>query len=199
VSSRVVVLISGTGSNMMQLARAGAAGELRGTVVGVVADRPCRGLELAAREGIPTALVAPGDHPSRHEWNEALRDVVCVHRPDLVVSAGFMRILGPAFVDCFYGRLINLHPSLLPAFPGAHAVRDALAAGVKWSGTTVHLVDHEVDHGRILMQEPVPVHDDDSEESLHARIKSVEHRLLIRACNSLVDVRTETLEAPAWR
>jgi phosphoribosylglycinamide formyltransferase-1 len=200
VTGRIVVLVSGTGSNMLALARACERGELPGEVVGVVADRPCRGLEVASREGIATALVVPGDHPARASWNEALRDIVSSYRPDLVVSAGFMRILGPIFVDAFAGRLINLHPSLLPAFPGAHAVRDALAAGVKVTGTTVHLVDHEVDHGPILLQEPVRVRDGDTEESLHERIKVVEHGLLARACRSLLEAGQTPEEAvAAWR
>ena len=119
-----------------------------------------------------------------------MRDRVAGYRPDLVVSAGFMRILAPVFVDAFAGRLINLHPSLLPAFPGAHAVRDALAAGVKVTGTTVHHVDHLVDHGPILLQEAVDVRADDDEASLHARIKAVEHRLLPEACRILLERRT---------
>jgi phosphoribosylglycinamide formyltransferase 1 len=115
-----------------------------------------------------------------------LRDRVAAREPDLVVAAGFMRILAPSFVDAFSGRLINLHPSLLPAFPGANAVRDALAHGVKVTGTTVHLVDHEVDHGPILLQEAVSVLPDDTEATLHERIKKVEHRLLPAACRLML-------------
>jgi phosphoribosylglycinamide formyltransferase 1 len=189
VSGRIVVLISGTGSNMMALARACDAGDVAARVVAVVGDRACEGLSLAAREGIAIEVVAPRDYADRSEWNAALLERVSSHRPDLVVSAGFMRILGPDFVDAFYGRLVNLHPSLLPSFPGAHAVRDALDAGVKVTGTTVHLVDREVDHGPILLQEPVRVRADDTEASLHERIKAVEHVLLVEACKSLLEAR----------
>jgi phosphoribosylglycinamide formyltransferase 1 len=112
---------------------------------------------------------------------------VLAYRPDLVVSAGFMRLLAPSFVDAFSDRLINLHPSLLPAFPGAHAVRDALAHGARETGTTVHFVDYEVDHGPILLQEAVPVEAGDTEETLHERIKAIEHRLLPRACKLFLE------------
>lgn len=189
MSGRIVVLISGTGSNMMALVRAADAGELAARVVAVVSDRPCPGLVAAATAGIPTEVAPPGAHSDRSQWSAALRDRVASYRPDLVVSAGFMRILAPDFVDAFYGRLVNLHPSLLPSFPGAHAVRDALGAGVKVTGTTVHLVDREVDHGPILFQEPVRIHPDDSEASLHERIKAVEHVLVVEACRALLDVR----------
>lgn len=189
MSGRIVVLISGTGSNMMSLARACDAGEVPARVVAAVADRACEGLSGAARAGIATELVAPRDYADRTEWNAALRELVASYRPDLVVSAGFMRILGPDFVDAFYGRLVNLHPSLLPAFPGAHAVRDALAAGVKVTGTTIHLVDREVDHGPILFQEPVRVRADDTEASLHERIKAAERVLIVEACGSLLAAR----------
>jgi phosphoribosylglycinamide formyltransferase-1 len=189
VSGRIVVLISRTGSNMMALARACDAGEVPARVVAVVGDRVCAGLSVAAREGLATDVVAPRDYPDRTEWSAALCDLVSSYRPDLVVSAGFMRILGPDFVDTFYGRLVNLHPSLLPSFPGAHAVRDALDAGVKVTGTTVHLVDREMDHGPILFQEPVRVRPDDTEASLHERIKAVEHVLLVDACRSLLQAR----------
>src|SRR5918992_1631954 len=147
VDGRIVVLVSGSGTNMTALATACREGRVPGAIVAVVAD----------------------------------------HRPDLVVSAGFMRILAPVFVDAFEGRLINLHPALLPAFPGAHAVRDALDHGVKVTGTTVHLIDHDVDHGRILFQVPVEVLPDDTEESLHERIKEAEHQLLPEACRRLLE------------
>lgn len=187
MGGRIVVLISGTGSNMSALVRACEDGEVPGTVVGIVADRECAGLEWAGRRGLPADKVDPRDFSDRAAWNHALTLVVSAHEPDLVVSAGFMRILGPDFVDLFHGRLINLHPSLLPAFPGAHGVRDALAAGVRITGTTVHFVDHEVDHGPILLQEAVPIEPDDTEDTLHDRIKSVEHRLLPQACRLILD------------
>lgn len=187
MAARIAVLVSGSGSNMAALADACSAGAVPGEVVLVAADRKCRGLELADDRGIPTQLVEFSAFDSRDEWSVALRDAIATAKPELVVSAGFMRILAPVFVDAFEGRLINLHPSLLPSFAGAHAVRDALDFGVKVTGTTVHLVDHQVDHGPILLQEAVPVLPDDSEESLHERIKAVEHRLLPEACRLLLE------------
>lgn len=184
---RIVVLISGGGSNMEALVDACERGEVPGRVVGVIADRECPGLDVARRRGVPISMVPPAGYPSREEWSAALCDEVTTFDPGLVVSAGFMRILAPAFVEAFEGRLINLHPSLLPAFPGAHAVRDALAAGVRVTGTTVHLVDEQVDHGAILLQEAVRVDPGDDEASLHERIKQVEHRLLPQACRLLLE------------
>jgi phosphoribosylglycinamide formyltransferase 1 len=182
-----VVLVSGSGSNMDALVHACDAGEIPGEVVGIIADRRCAALEKASARGIEASLVEPGGYPSRDAWSEALRDRVAGLEPDLVVSAGFMRILSPVFVAAFSGKLINLHPSLLPAFRGAHAVRDALTAGVEESGTTVHFIDNEVDHGPIILQERVPVEPGDDEESLHERIKAVEHRLLPRACKLILE------------
>ncbi len=174
---------------MEALIEACERGEVPGSVVAVMADRHCAGLEIAARCEIPTAVIEPRSFSSREDWSEALRDRVQAHRPDLVVSAGFMRIFSPAFVDAFAGLLINLHPSLLPAFPGPRAVRDALEHGAKVTGTTVHFVDHDVDHGPIIFQEAVRIEADDSEESLHARIKEVEHRVLPEVCRLLLDGR----------
>lgn len=176
------MLVSGTGSNMVALVRAARAGEVPARVVAVLADRPCPGLEAAAAEGLPTVVVEPRRWASRPEWDDALLRAARAHEPDLVVCAGFMRVLGAAFVDAFAGRLINLHPSLLPSFPGAHAVRDALAAGVTITGTTVHFVDHLVDHGPIVAQEEVRIEPGDTEASLHERVKEVERALLPRAC-----------------
>lgn len=127
---------------------------------------------------IPSFKVSIKTYENRAAWDEALTAAVAEYEPDLVVSAGFMKILGPSFLERFGGRIINTHPALLPAFPGAHAVPDALAYGVKVTGSTVHLVDGGVDTGPILAQEAVPVHDDDTESSLHERIKIVERRLL---------------------
>lgn len=189
VAGRIVVLISGGGSNMEALSDACERKEVGAEVVAVVADRDCLGLKAAEKRGTARALVPPSSYQSRDAWNEALRDEVSTYKPDLVVSAGFMRILGPSFVDAFAGRLINLHPSLLPAFPGAHAVRDALGAGVKVTGTTVHFVDHEVDHGPIILQEAVRVDPLDDPEALHERIKLVEHRLLPKACRLFFEGR----------
>ncbi len=126
---RIVVLVSGTGSNMEALIQACRRGDVPGEVVAVVADRPCLGIDVAAGFDVATVVLEPSSYPSRDEWSAALRDEVARFEPDLVVSAGFMRILSPVFVDAFERRLINLHPSLLPRYPGAHAVRDALADG----------------------------------------------------------------------
>jgi len=138
---------------MAALIDACEAGRVPGRVVAAAADRPCRALEVAAARRIPTVRADFGDYEDRESWSAALRDEVAAHEPDLVVSAGFMRILSPVFVDAFPGRLINLHPALLPAFPGPRAVRDALAFGSRVTGTTVHFVDYDVDHGPILLQE----------------------------------------------
>lgn len=182
MSGRIVVLISGSGTNMEALINACHKGEVPGDVAAVVADRECLGLTLAKRRGIATAMIEPKNFDDRDQWSATLRDRVISFRPDLVVSAGFMRVLGPVFVDAFEDRLINLHPSLLPVFPGAHAVRDALEAGASETGTTVHFIDHEVDHGPIILQARVPIQADDDEASLHERIKEAEHALLPEAC-----------------
>jgi phosphoribosylglycinamide formyltransferase-1 len=152
----------------------------------VVADRAADGLARAQRAGIATAVVTPADHPDRDAWNRALAAVVAAHEPDWVVSAGFMRILGEGFLDQFPQRVINSHPALLPAFPGAHAVRDALAYAVKVTGCTVHLVDAGVDTGPIIAQRAVEVEPGDDEQSLHERIKAVEWQLLPQVVQHLV-------------
>lgn len=179
---RIVVLISGTGTNMAALVDACHRDEVPGDVVAVLADRDCLGLTLARHRGIAIDMLDPGKLETRDEWSEALRDKVMSFRPDLVVSAGFMRILSPVFVDAFQDKLLNIHPSLLPDFPGAHAVRDALEAGAAETGTTIHFIDHLVDHGPIVLQARVPIEANDDEASLHERIKVQEHRLLPEAC-----------------
>ena len=194
VAGRIVVLISGSGSNMEALADACHEGRVPGAIVAVLADRECIGLKLAEQRELNHLLVRPKDYESREAWNEVLRDEVASREPDLVVSAGFMRILAPVFVDAFEGKLINLHPSLLPSFTGAHAVRDALDFGVKVTGSTVHFVDNEVDHGPIIMQKPTPVRDDDTEETLHERIKALEHRLLPEVCAIFLEGRVELVD-----
>jgi phosphoribosylglycinamide formyltransferase 1 len=187
---RVVVLVSGHGSNLQALLDAAAERGSRMTVVLVGADRPgAFGLERARRAGVDTAVVRPADHPDRPSFDLALRDLVAAARPDVVCLAGFMRILGPAFVGAFPDRILNTHPSLLPAFRGAHAVRDALAYGVKVTGCTVHLVDEQVDHGPVLFQAAVPVEPGDDEDRLHGRIKQEEHRLLPLAVRLVAEGR----------
>ncbi len=178
---------------MEALVEACDRGEVPGEVVAVVADRDCVGLRAAEKRGIDAHLIDFASFDEREKWSLALRDRVLSYEPDLVVSAGFMRILAPVFVDAFPNKLINLHPALLPAFAGAHGVRDALAHGVKVTGSTVHFVDHLVDHGPILLQEAVRVEPDDTTETLHERIKEVEHQLLPEACRLILEgkVRVE--------
>ncbi|WP_243753944.1 phosphoribosylglycinamide formyltransferase [Labedaea rhizosphaerae] len=177
-AARVVVLVSGSGTLLQALLDA-AQGDYPARIVAVGADRAdIEGLKRAERAGLPSFVVRLRDHADRAAWNTALADAVAAHEPDLVVSAGFMKILGPAFLDRF-SWVVNTHPALLPAFPGAHAVADALNYGVRVTGSTVHLVDGGVDTGPILAQEPVPVRPDDDETGLHERIKTVERRLLV--------------------
>jgi phosphoribosylglycinamide formyltransferase-1 len=174
----LVVLASGTGSLLESLLDA-AVGDYPARVVAVGTDRDCRALEVAAANSLPTYTVRLGDQPDREAWDLAITEATAAHQPDLVVSAGFMKILGPQFLSRFLGRVVNTHPALLPAFPGAHAVPDSLAYGVRVTGCTVHLVDAGMDTGPILAQEAVPVLDDDDEAALHERIKVVERRLLV--------------------
>lgn len=178
--ARVVVLVSGTGTNLAALLAAHDDPAYGARVVGVVSDRVgVRGLDIAREAGVPTAVVAPADFPDRAAWDVGMAQAVGVFDPALVVSAGFMRILGSAFLDRFGNRVINTHPALLPAFPGAHAVRDALAYGVTVTGCTVHVVDAGVDTGPIIAQRAVEVLPDDDEATLHERIKTVERALMV--------------------
>jgi formyltetrahydrofolate-dependent phosphoribosylglycinamide formyltransferase len=173
--ARVVVLVSGSGTLLQAILDAAPA-----RVVAVGADRPgIEGLARAARAGVPSFVVRLADHADRAAWDVALAEAVAAHQPDLVVTAGFMKILGPVFLDRFAGRVLNTHPALLPAFPGTHAVADALAHGVKVTGCTVHLVDAGVDTGPIVAQEAVAVEPGEDVDKLHERIKVVERRLLV--------------------
>ena len=156
-----------------------AVGDYPARVVAVGVDRHCPAAEIAAAASLPTFRVRLADHPDRQAWDAALTDAAAAYSPDVVVSAGFMKILGPQFLSKFQGRILNTHPTLLPAFPGAHGVADALAHGVKITGCTVHLVDAGTDTGPILAQQAVAVLDDDDEETLHERIKVTERRLLV--------------------
>ena len=176
--ARLVVLASGTGSLLASLLDA-AIGDYPARVVAVGVDRDCPAAEVAAAASLPTFRVRLADHPDRDAWDAALTEAAAAHSPDLVVSAGFMKILGKQFLSKFQGRILNTHPTLLPAFPGAHGVADALTHGVKVTGCTVHLVDAGTDTGPILAQQPIPVLDDDDEETLHERIKVTERRLLV--------------------
>jgi phosphoribosylglycinamide formyltransferase-1 len=174
----LVVLASGTGSLLASLLDA-AVGDYPARVVAVGLDHDCPAADIATAAALPTFRVRLADYPDRSGWDAALTEATAAHSPDLVVSAGFMKILGSQFLSKFEGRTLNTHPALLPAFPGAHGVADALAHGVKVTGCTVHLVDAGTDTGPILAQQPVPVLDDDDEETLHERIKVVERRLLV--------------------
>jgi phosphoribosylglycinamide formyltransferase 1 len=176
--ARLVVLASGTGSLLGSLIDA-AVGDYPARVVAVGADRDCLAIKIAEAASVPTFTVRLGDHANRDAWDAAITDATAAHSPDLIVSAGFMRILGPQYLSRFCGRIVNTHPALLPAFPGTHGVADALAYGVKVTGCTVHLVDAGTDTGPILAQQSVPVLDGDDEETLHERIKVAERRLLV--------------------
>jgi phosphoribosylaminoimidazolecarboxamide formyltransferase / IMP cyclohydrolase len=176
----VAVGVSGEGSNLRALRRAEKRGLLAGRIGIVFADRPCPALGFAADEGIQTVLVARDQHPDREAWDAALADALAGARPDWLVLAGFMRMLGRRTLDAFAGRILNVHPSLLPAYPGSRPVADTLAGGAKVTGVTVHLVDASLDGGPIVAQEPVPVLPTDDEASLLARLHAVEHRLLPR-------------------
>lgn len=180
LTARLVVLVSGEGSNLQALMDAAADPSYGASVVAVGADRTgIRALERAEAAGVPTFVLRVGDLPSRDEWDAAFTAAVGKHEPDLVISAGFMKLAGPSFLAAFGGRYINTHPALLPAFPGMHGARDALDYGVKVTGCTVFVVDSGVDTGPIIAQAAVDVLDDDDEASLHARIKDRERQLLV--------------------
>lgn len=175
----IVILVSGRGSNLKAICSAIDAGKCDANIVGVVSDRKkAAALEFADARGIPTRVVSLRKGDDRDLWNEALAETVVSLKPDLVVLAGFMRVLGAPLLERFPGRIINVHPALLPAFPGHSGPQDALDAGVRISGCTVHIVDAGVDTGPIIAQAAVPVAEVDSAESLHARIQVQEHRLL---------------------
>lgn len=173
---RIVILISGRGSNMEAIVQRCAEQGWPATVVAVISNRPdAAGLGFARSRGMATAVVDHKAHPSREAFDTALAAAIDGFAPDLVVLAGFMRILGPAFVQHYEGRLLNIHPSLLPAFPGLHTHRRALETGCQLAGATVHLVTAELDHGPIVMQSAVPVLPGDDEHSLSARVLATEH------------------------
>jgi phosphoribosylglycinamide formyltransferase-1 len=180
MNARLVVLVSGAGTNLQALLDACADPSYGASVAAVGADRDSiAALDRAKAADISTFTVKVGDFPTRGDWDEALARECERHRPDLIVCAGFMKLVGPAFLARFGGRCLNTHPALLPSFPGMHGVRDALGYGVKVSGCTVFLVDEGVDAGPVLAQAAVPVHDDDDEASLHERIKVAERALLV--------------------
>lgn len=175
----IVVLASGGGSIAQSLIDSDI------DVRAVITDQPQAGaLDRARAAGIPTHVIPMAQ--DRQQWNRDLAAACARYQPDLVVSAGFMRLLGFEFLSIFHGRVINTHPSLLPAFPGAHAVRDALAAGVSQTGVTIHWVDEGLDTGPVIASASVSVHRDDTEESLHERIKVVERKLIVETVTDLL-------------
>ncbi len=182
----VTVFVSGAGSNMKAILRESEAGRCAVRVAHVISDRnDAAALDFARDRGIATSVVSPRDHTSRDEWNRALRVTAELCQPRLLVFAGFMRVVSTHLLDAFPRRVINVHPSLLPSFPGTHAPKQALDAGARIAGCTVHYVDAGVDTGPILAQGAVVVRPDDSEQELHARIQRVEHVLLPHVLDSL--------------
>ena len=183
--ARVAVLASGKGSNLQALLDDPV---VRPWIALVVSDREASGALLRAGDaGVSTIFLDPKEHSDRGAYGRALLNILALEDIEYVALAGFMRILSPELVRSFDGRMLNIHPSLLPSFPGAHAVRDALEWGAKVTGVTVHLVDEEVDHGAIVLQEAVPVSAGDDVDSLHSRVHEVEHRLYPLALRLLVE------------
>jgi len=187
MTARLVVLVSGAGTNLQALLDACADGSYGAAVMAVGADRTgIEGLARAQRAGVPVFTHRVADHPSRAAWDRALARSCARYQPDLVISAGFMKLVGQDFLDRFGGRFVNTHPSLLPAFAGMHAVRDALRYGVKVTGCTVFLVDPGTDTGPVIAQAAVGVREDDDEASLHERIKVTERALLVETVGRMV-------------
>ena len=181
-AKRLAILISGRGSNMAALLAAVRAGGIPAQVVGVISNRPAApGLAIAGEHGVPTTVIDHAAFAERAAFEAKLAAALDALAPDLVVLAGFMRVLGPEFADRYAGRLMNIHPSLLPAYPGLHTHARALADGVKVHGCTVHFVTRDVDHGPIVAQAAVAVREDDDEASLAARVLAAEHRILVAA------------------
>ncbi len=187
---RLVILISGRGSNMEAILRTAAAEQWPAQIAAVISNKAdAAGLSTAAEAGIPALAVEHRHYPDRDSFDEALAEAIDRYAPDLVVLAGFMRILTPGFVQRYHGRLLNIHPSLLPSFPGLATHRQALDAGVKFHGATVHFVTPELDHGPIVEQAVVPVLDGDTESALAARVLAHEHVIYPRAVRDFVEGR----------
>ena len=184
--ARLVVLVSGAGTNLQALLDATADPAYGATVVAVGADRAgTLGQQRAESAGVPTFVLRVPDFATRAEWDRALTEQVAAHEPDLVVLAGFMKLVGPAFLTAFAGRTVNTHPALSPSFPGMRGPAEALAYGVKVTGCTLFVVDDGVDTGPIVDQRAVRVEDDDDEDSLHERIKLTERAMLVDAVGRL--------------
>ena len=185
--SRLVVLVSGTGTNLAALLEACADPGYGAQVVAVGADRDgCAALDRARARGIPVFTHRVKDFSERSHWDRALAGSCAAHEPDLIISAGFMKLVGPAFLAAFGGRFINSHPALLPSFPGMHGAADAIAYGVKVTGCTLFVVTAGVDDGPVIAQQSVPVLDDDDEATLHERIKVAERALLVETVGRMV-------------
>ncbi|MBP0621312.1 phosphoribosylglycinamide formyltransferase [Cupriavidus consociatus] len=188
---KIVILISGRGSNMEAIVRA-CAGGWPARVAAVLSNRPdAAGLQFAQQQGIATGVVDHRQFPDRASFDAAMAEAIDAHAPDLVVLAGFMRILTPAFVDRYAGRLLNIHPSLLPCFPGLNTHKQALDAGVKLHGATVHFVTPELDHGPIVIQAALDVLPSDTPESLAKRLLDCEHQIYPRAVRWFVEDRLQ--------
>jgi phosphoribosylglycinamide formyltransferase-1 len=184
---RIVILISGRGSNMQAMLKVAAAERWPAQIAAVISNQPnAAGLDVARAAGIATSAINHRDYPDRELFDAALAELIDQHSPDLIVLAGFMRILTPGFVNKYFGRLINIHPSLLPSFPGLHTHQQAIDAGVKVHGATVHFVTAELDHGPIIAQAVVPVLDEDTEDTLAARVLEQEHRIYPQAVCDLI-------------
>lgn len=182
----IAVLVSGSGSNLQAIIDAAEKPGYAAEIVVVISDRPdVKALDRAATAGIPAEVVDWSDYESRDQFSLAICDIAGRYKAQALILAGFMRVLAPVAIDRFPNRIINIHPALLPSFPGAHAVRESQAHGVAITGVTVHFVDEQVDHGPIIYQEAVPVLPDDDEATLHARIREVEHRVYPRVVDAL--------------
>ena len=184
---KVVVLISGGGSNLKALLEAASASDYPVRIAAVGSDTDAPGLEHARRAGVPTFVVRPREHEDRAAWGNALAAAIREYEPGLVVSAGLMRVLPAGFVREFSPKLINTHPALLPLYPGAHAVHDALAAGATETGVTVHIIDEGVDTGPVLRQRSVQIRDGETEDELHERIKQIERPLLVETVRDIAN------------
>lgn len=184
---RFAVMASGFGSNLQAIINARRRGSLSAELVLVFSDKPdANALVRARRAGIPVAHLSPREYASRHAYDEGCVDLLKKQHIDLVVLAGYMRILSPVFIRAFAGKIINIHPALLPAFKGAHAIKDAYDYGVKVTGVTVHLVDEEVDHGPVIRQAAVRIHPEDTLDSLTRRVHRLEHRIYPEVIEALV-------------
>lgn len=198
-SPGIVVLISGSGTNLQALIDAVANGDIHGEIRGVISNRPeVAGLERARRAGIPARVINHQDFSDRDTFDQALMAAIDQHQPDLVVLAGFMRVLTPAFVGHYEGRLINIHPSLLPDFRGLHTHERALEAGVQLHGCSIHFVNTELDGGPVILQASVPVLPDDTPQTLAARVQQQEHRAYPRVIQWFCQGRLTLRNGQVW-